>query len=125
MENSILTSTKKLLGVAADYTIFDIDIVMHINSAFSTLNQLGVGPEIAFMVEDDSATWDLLDLPINQLSMVKTYIYLKTRLAFDPPITSFAIDALKQQIQEHEVRLNIFSEDVLRPLTIVVEEEEV
>lgn len=123
MEDSILNSTKKILGISYDYTAFDLDIITHINSAFSALSQIGVGPKNGFSIEDSSTTWtdfsitDVvlpeLSIPLNQLNMVKTYIFLKTRLIFDPPSTSFAIAATEKQIQEHEWRLNVFREPPL------------
>lgn len=105
METSILISIKKKLNVDASYTIFDQDIIMHINGVFSILNQLGVGPITGFAIEDDSAAWDDLMLPLNQLSLVKSFIYLKTRLLFDPPGTSFHINAVEALIAEYEWRL--------------------
>ena len=122
MEESILISTKKVLGVATDYTVFDIDIINFINSAFSSLNQLGVGPIDGFVIEDENAKWTDLELPINQASMVKTYIFLKTRMLFDPPATSYLIDATKEQIVEHEWRLNVFRDPVYEETPV---EEEV
>jgi hypothetical protein len=113
MESSILISTKKILGVAANYTAFDLDIITHINSAFSILNQLGVGPVMGFAIEDDAAVWADLALPQNQLSMVRTYIFIKARMLFDPPTTSFLIEAMNKQIEEHEWRLTIFREELL------------
>lgn len=116
MENSILTSTKKILGVDVSYTAFDLDIITHINSTFSVLNQLGVGPLDGFFIEDAEAVWDDLELPQNQLNMVRTYVYLKTRLLFDPPTTSFLIEAAQKQIEEHEWRLNVNREMLVAPL---------
>lgn len=113
MEQSILTSTKKILGVAEDYTAFDLDILTHINSVLSTLDQLGVGPLGGGSIEDASTDWSDLDLPQNQLGMVRTYVYLKVRMLFDPPSTSFHINAMEAQIKECEWRLNTFREDVL------------
>lgn len=113
MEASVLASTKKILGVASNYTAFDLDIITHINSAFSTLNQLGVGPEDGFFIEDDQAIWSDLELPQNQLTMVRTYIFLKTRVMFDPPTTSFLIDAMNKQIAEHEWRLSLYRENLI------------
>ncbi len=107
MTNSILDSTKKILGIAADYDVFDNDIVMHINSVFSTLNQLGVGPEFGFAIEDDTATWDDFLGTDLRLNNVKTYMYLRVRLLFDPPQTSYLISALKEQFQEIEWRLSV------------------
>lgn len=118
METSILTSTKKILGVAANYTAFDLDILTHINSALSSLNQLGVGPVDGFFIDDDSADWADLDLPTNQLNMARTYVFLKVRMLFDPPTTSFLVSAMEKQIEEHEWRLNMFREGLI-PLIVV------
>ena len=111
MIDSILTSIKKVLGIDDSYTAFDEDTIMHINSVFSTLNQLGIGPDDGFAIEDDTATWDTyLDGDLNKNS-VKTYMSLKVRLLFDPPTTSFTQEAMKQQAQELEWRLNVVRED--------------
>jgi len=121
MENSILTSTKKILGVAANYTTFDPDIITHINAALSSLNQLGIGPTLGFGIEDDSAVWDDLALPLNQLSMVRAYIYMKVRMMFDPPTTSFHIEAMNKQIAEFEFRLNVNRENLIpQPVVEVI-----
>lgn len=107
METSILTSTKKILGLAEDYTAFDLDVITHINAVFGTLNQLGIGPELGFMIEDASKTWDdFLDNPL-LLNPVKSYVYLRVKLLFDPPQTSFHINAMNEQIQQLEWRLNV------------------
>ena len=106
METSILTSIKKLLGVAEDYTEFDEDIMTHINSVFLNLTQLGVGPEEGFMIEDDTAVWeDFIDNSI-QLQAVKTYVYLKVKLLFDPPLSSSVTESINRMIAELEWRLN-------------------
>lgn len=127
MEESILKGTKKIVGLAEGYTPFDHDVITHINSAFSSLSQLGIGPELGFMIEDDSALWEdfanlgdasNLIVPQNQMNMIKTYIFLKVRMLFDPPSTSFHIEAMNNQIQEHEWRLNVFREP---PPEVVVE----
>ena len=112
MNTSILTSTKKILGIEEDYIAFDEDIMMHINSVFVTLNQLGIGPENGYAIMDDTATWDLFlgnDLHLNS---VKTYVYLRVRILFDPPTTSYLIASMKEQIQELEWRLNVQREGV-------------
>jgi len=110
MSDSILESTKKVLGIAADDPSFDADIVMHINSAFATLSQLGIGPATGFMIEDAVATWsDILGVDKN-LNAVKTLVYLKVRIVFDPPANSFVLNALQEQIREHEWRLNVHRE---------------
>lgn len=113
MQESILTSTKKILGVGEDYTAFDLDIITDINSTFSTLNQLGIGPSDGFAIEDKEAVWEDLGVPANQTRMVKTYMYLKVRMLFDPPTTSFLIDAINKQIQEHEHRMSWFREELV------------
>jgi hypothetical protein len=115
MEPSILISTKKILGISADYDAFDLDILTHINATFSILNQLGVGPVEGFFVEDDTAVWDDFVDPENQHNLVKTYVYLRVRMLFDPPATSFLIEAANRQISEYEWRLNVFREYDLYP----------
>ena len=85
---SILTSIKKLLGIEEEYTQFDNDIIMHINTVFLNLTQLGVGPSEGFLVEDDTATWYDFIGDSNQLQAVKSYMYLKVKLLFDPPLLS-------------------------------------
>ncbi len=113
MEESILKSTKKILGLAEDYTPFDLDVITNINAAFSKLDQLGVGPEGGFMIEDELAVWSDFVVPQNQLHVVKTYIYLNVRILFDPPQIGFLVTALNDQIKEYEWRLNVFRETVL------------
>lgn len=110
MTDSILTSVKKVLGIDDEYTAFDVDILMHINSTFSTLNQLGLGPEGGFMIEDKLATWDAFLGDDLRLNSVKTYVYLKARLVFDPPSTSYLINSLEAQARELEWRLNVVRE---------------
>jgi len=108
LEDSILKTTKKILGLADDYDVFDLDVITHINSAFGTLNQLGIGPEAGFMIEDDAATWsDFIPDDDLRLNPVKTYVYLRVRRLFDPPTTSFHLEAQDQQIKELEWRLNV------------------
>jgi hypothetical protein len=125
MESSILTSTKKILGIAANYTAFDLDILTHINTALAILDQLGVGPVGGFYIEDDSSEWTELAIPQNQLSLVRTYIFLKVRMLFDPPTTSYLIEATKNQIDQLEWRLSIFREELVAPLLIPPEVESV
>lgn len=113
MTDSILTSIKKNLGVDEGYEVFDPDILIYINSAFSTLTQLGVGPTEGFMIEDKAATWDTFLGTDPRLNAVKTYIQLRVRMLFDPPQTSYLVEAMKQQIQEHEWRLNVHMESTI------------
>lgn len=110
MAASILTTIKKSLGVEDDVTAFDVDILMHINSVFSTLNQIGVGPDVGFQIEDSTATWDSFLGTDPRLNNVKTYVYLKVRLLFDPPSTSFTIKALEDMAHELETRLYLVKE---------------
>lgn len=107
MEQSILTSTKKVLGIAKEYTAFDEDILMNINTAFSTLTQLGVGPVEGFAIEDDTATWDSLLEGDPRYNNVKSFVHLRVRLLFDPPATSFAIAAIEKQLEELTWRINV------------------
>jgi hypothetical protein len=105
--DSILTSIKKLLGIEAEYEHFDPDIIMHINTAFMILTQLGVGPSEGFAIEDETSVWSDF-LPANpRLESVKSYIYLKVKLLFDPPLSSSVIESINRSINELEWRLNV------------------
>lgn len=110
MDKSILDSIKKMLGIDASYTIFDQDIIMHINTVFMILNQLGVGPSEGFSIEDNKKTWKDYLNDDTKLESVKSYIYLKVKLLFDPPLSTAVIEAIKQQINELEWRLNVEAE---------------
>lgn len=112
MSDSILTSTKKVLNLDESYTAFDQDIIMHINSVFSTLNQLGVGPETGFMIEDEAATWDDFLGTDLRLNHVKSYMYLRVRMLFDPPTTAHHVAAMEKQIEELAWRMNVQREEV-------------
>ena len=109
---SILTSVKKLLGITEEYDHFDADLIMHINSVFSTLTQLGVGPSQGFSITDQNDSWDdYIDLSANpQMSFIKTYVAKKVQLLFDPPSSSVHMEALKNIIAELEWRLNVLAE---------------
>ena len=107
---SILTSIKKLLGITEEYDQFDPDIIMHINSVFMILTQLGVGPAEGFSIEDDTAVWTDFIQDAKKLESVKTYIYMKVKLAFDPPLSSAVIESMKRMIDELEWRLNVAAE---------------
>lgn len=110
MEDSILISTKKILGLDESYTAFDQDVMTHINSVFLNLHQLGIGPLEGFMIEDRGDEWeDFLPAGI-ELNSVKTYVYLRVRMIFDPPTTSYHLEAAKEQIREIEWRLNTHRE---------------
>lgn len=105
--DSILTSIKKLLGIEEEYTQFDQDIIMHINTVFTVLNQIGIGPEEGFTISDAYANWNDFIQNSTKLESAKTYIYLKVRLMFDPPASSAAIESMKEQIKELEWRLSV------------------
>ena len=121
--DSILDSTKKALGIAPDYDVFDPDLIMHINSVFSTLHQLGIGPDDGFAIEDADATWDLFLDGDKLLNSIRTYMYLRVKLIFDPPATSFALSSMKEQVQEHEWRLTVYHDGkVWASSTTIIEE---
>jgi len=111
VEPSILKSVKKNLGLELDYIAFDSEVSMHINSALGTLNQLGFGPPGGFAVDGDLATWNNFFIgTVAELSLIKTYVYLKVRNLFDPPTTSYVMTAFSSQIQELETRLSMMRE---------------
>ena len=103
---SILTSIKQLLGIGETETHFDMDIIIHINSAFATLNDIGVGPENTFSIVDEKAIWDDF-VDDDNYNQIKTYVYLSVRLLFDPPTSSFVLAAMERQHKELEWRLNV------------------
>lgn len=104
---SILTSIKKLLGIPEEYDHFDADIIMHINSVFMILSQLGVGPSKGFSITDDTTTWDEYVSEKQNLEAVKTYVFMKVKLMFDPPLSSAVTEAMNRNISELEWRLNV------------------
>lgn len=107
MENSILTSVKKLLGIAEDYDEFDTDIIIHINSVFVTLQQLGVGPDEGFSISDSSTTWSDYLSDNKLLNNVISYMGLKVKMLFDPPTNSSILSSYERTIQELEWRINV------------------
>lgn len=112
MEPSILKSTKKVLHIAEDDDSFDLNVITQINTAFSNLNDLGVGPVDGFVIEGEDEEWiDFLPDDKIQLSSVKTYVLLWVRLVFDPPQTAFLLEASKSQLQELTVRISIRREN--------------
>lgn len=110
MTDSILTSVKKMLGIAEEDEHFDTDLIIHINSVFSILNQLGVGPEAGFSISNKSYFWSDLTNDVATLDAVKSYVYLKVRLLFDPPTSSAAIESINKLCSELEWRLNVAAE---------------
>ena len=108
--DSILTSIKKLLGISEEYEHFDKDLIMHINSVFLILNQLGIGPSEGFIIYDKESIWDDF-ISDSNLELVKSYMGLKVKLLFDPPISSAAMESANRMISEFEWRLNVAAEN--------------
>ena len=104
MDQSILNGVKKVLGLDPSYTAFDQDILTYINTALSTAAQLGVGSSP--YIDDANATWQMLELPKEQIDLLRTYVNLRVRILFDPPTSSFLKDALEGQLKEYEWRLS-------------------
>lgn len=103
---SILTSIKKMLGIEEEYEQFDLDITIHINTAFAVLHQMGVGPSEGFRITDKDQTWeDFMSLSASSLDLVKNYIYMKVKLVFDPPLSSANIETYNKLIREYEWRM--------------------
>ncbi|AXH44552.1 hypothetical protein SEA_MEDIUMFRY_6 [Arthrobacter phage MediumFry] len=121
LNDSILDTTKKMLGFESDYTAFDLDIITHINSVFFTLTQLNVGPTTGFLITDKEAKWADFIGPEN-VNAVKSYMYMRVRLMFDPPTSSFALDSMKKLAEEIEWRLYVHTDP---PVTTDVTVEEV
>lgn len=103
---SILASIKKLLGIHEDYTVFDPDIIVHINTAFAVLNQLGIGPAEGFMIEGYEEIWDSYITDFNLL-MVKSFVHIRVKLAFDPPTSTALLESMTNTLRELEWRLEL------------------
>ena len=106
MEESILNSIKKLLGPSASDEHFDQDIIMNINASISILTQIGLGPSEGFAIEDDSAVWSDLIGEVKNLELVKTYVYLKAKMVFDPPSSGTITESYNKIISEYESRIS-------------------
>ena len=104
---SILTSIKKLLGIAEEYTHFDADLIMHINSVFSILTQIGVGPAEGFSIKDESSVWSDFVPEKSKWELIKSYTYIKVKLLFDPPLNSAVIESINRIIAELEWRIQV------------------
>lgn len=111
--DSILTSIKKLLGIEEEYTHFDTDIMIQINSVLSVLTQIGIGPLTGFSIQDSTATWADFLGPNYNFETVKSYVYLRVRLLFDPPTSSALIESMNKMVNEFEWRLHVNSDPVL------------
>lgn len=105
--NSILDSIKKMLGIDSTYTAFDTDIIIHINSVFMVLRQIGAGPKEGFSITGQTETWGDYISDMSLLELIKTYMYLKVRMIFDPPTSSSTAEAFKNQISEFEWRISV------------------
>lgn len=113
MENmeSILITIKQMLGPGAEHEHFDLEIIAHINSVLADLAQMGVGPSEGFLIEDETSTWsDFIGTDTTKFEAVKTYIYLRVKLVFDPPTSSATIAAYQRDIDRWEWRLNLAAE---------------
>ena len=108
--SSILNSVKKMLGPTEEYTYFDSDIIIHINSVFGILNQIGIGPKGGFSIEGAEEDWDDYTTNDEVIQAVKSYMFLKVKMIFDPPNSGTLMDAMKAEISELEWRLNIMAE---------------
>jgi hypothetical protein len=117
---SILTSIKKMLGIVEEYTHFDADLIMHINSVFAILTQIGVGPSEGFSIEDDTDVWTDFIQDNKRLESVKSYTYMKVKLLFDPPLSSSVIESMNRIISELEWRIQVAADPVK-----TIEEEEI
>lgn len=105
--DSILNSIKKMLGPSEEYTHFDTDLIIHINSVFATLTQLGVGPVEGYSITGDTETWDEFLGNEETINSVKSYMYLKVKLMFDPPSSSAVMQAMTEMTKEYEWRLEV------------------
>lgn len=107
INDSILKTIRQMIGPEASYDAFDTDLIININSALMTLNQLGVGPESGFVITGVDETWEQLLGDFKDLESVKMYVYIKTRMLFDPPTNSTFMDILTKQANELEWRINV------------------
>ena len=107
--DSILTSIKKLLGITEEYEHFDTDLIIYINSVFSILAQLGIGPKDGFSIRDKTSKWSdfLNDKDDKRLEMIKSYVYMKVKLMFDPPTNSSLLESMTRFTNEFEWRANV------------------
>lgn len=112
-QDSILQSIKKALGVEPEYDVFDDELQMHINSALSNLNQLGVGPGDGFRISGPDDKWSDLLGESPKLDNARAYVFIKTKLIFDPPTTPHLINAYEEQMKEHEFRLTITADEMM------------
>lgn len=112
MDDSILNTVKKMLGIDSSYTHFDPDVICHINTALSQLNQLGVGPAAGYAITGSDETWANFMGTDPRLNMVKSYVFMRVRYLFDPPVSSAAAEAIKQQLDEFGWRIQVAADDI-------------
>lgn len=110
MADSILQGTKKALGIAPELDVFDAELIMHINSVLSTVGQLGVGPPLGMSITGPDDDWSMLLNNDPNLDSVKTYVYLKVRIIFDPPQASYLLEAMNKAAEEFAWRINVYRE---------------
>lgn len=121
MTDSILTSVKQSLGLAEDYEVYDPELIMHINSVLGTLNQLGVGPDDGFEIADKTETWDHLLtnegalFPDKRLSPVRSYMFHRVKMLFDPPTVGYLVTAIEKMIEQAEWRIMVAQDNILNP----------
>lgn len=112
-EGSILVSMKSALGIDEEATEYDSDLILHINTIFNTLTDLGVPPEDGYEIEDETSKWEDYLNGRKRLNEVKTYMHNRLRLIFDPPQMGYLVQALKDQIKEAEFRINVNAERIV------------
>lgn len=111
---SILTSIKKQLGIEEEYIHFDQEIIMCINTAFTILTQLGVGPTEGFSINDSKPVWTDFMPDIDRIEAIKSYVYLKVKLFFDPPVGSAVMESSNRMLSELEWRINVAAENGIK-----------
>ena len=112
LQESILNTIKKMIGVEENYKQFDIDLIVHINTAFAALAQIGHNLKDGYFISDMNNIWSEYITDTRLLDPIKTYVYLKTKLVFDPPSSSMVIESMKQTLKELEFRIQISAESI-------------
>lgn len=110
MDNSILNSTKHMLGIETEDTVFDNDIIIAINNALTLVHQMGIGPADGYMIEDSVAVWNDFTADKRLLSLVRLYVYQSVRVVFDPPSSQFVMEAIQNQLKEYEFRMVVMAD---------------
>ena len=115
MNEQILTSVRHAIGLGEEHTYYDSDLILHINSTFDVLHQIGAGPTEGFAIEGELETWnDYFNRePARVINFVKTYMYISVKLLFDPPQNSFLVKSLEDKQKEYEWRINVAAESGL------------